>query len=142
MNNGNLPAKNRPHSPPISEETVNKMLTTQAKDQELKARELDIRQQELKAQAQFAHSMLEAQVADRGSERTHVAKVQGRRLIVVLIVLALVLAFLGYAMYLGQAPLVFEFAKMLVSALVGAFGGYGYKAQKESQKRQSEQEDA
>jgi len=127
--------------PPISEETVNRMLTTQAKDQELKARELEIRQQELKAQSQFAHSMLEAQVSDRGGERTHIAKLQLHRMIGAGIALVLLLAFLGYALHLGHADAVFEFAKLLASAIVGAFGGYGYKAHRDSQRQESLRED-
>lgn len=127
--------------PPISEETVNRMLATQAKDQELKARELEIRQQELKAQAAFAHSMLEAQVADRGSERTHIASLQLHRMIGIGIGMVLLLIFLSYAMYLGHGTLVFEFAKLLVSAIVGAFGGYGYKAHRDSQKQEALKDD-
>lgn len=126
--------------PPISEDTVNRMLATQAKDQELKARELEIRQQELKAQSTFAHSMLEAQVADRGSERTHIARIQLHRMIGISIGLVLLLLFLSYAMHLGHGDLVFEFAKLLVSAVVGAFGGYGYRAHKDSQKQATQDE--
>lgn len=55
----------------ISEPTVNRMLDAQARDQELKARELVIRQDELKAQAELAHKMLAAQVGDRQGERAH-----------------------------------------------------------------------
>jgi Fe2+ transport system protein B len=121
--------------PPISEETVNKMLATQAKEQELKAKELEIRQHELKAQAAFAQSMLEAQVADRGSERLHVTKLQLHRMIAIGIGFAVLLIFLSYAMHLGHGDLVFEFGKLLVSAIVGAFGGYGYKAHKDSQRQ-------
>lgn len=127
--------------PPISEDTLNRVLATQAKDQELKARELEIRQQELKAQATFAHSMLEAQVSDRGSERTHVARLQLHRMIGLGIALVLLLLFLAYAMSLGHASLVFEFAKILVSAVVGAFGGYGYKAHKDSQRQEALREE-
>ena len=134
----NQPATKRP---PISEETVNRMLATQAKDQELKARELEIRQQELKAQSAFAHSMLEAQVTDRGSERTHIARLQLHRMIAIGIAMVLLLIFLGYAMHLGHGALVFEFAKLLVSAIVGAFGGYGYKAHRDSQKQAGMTED-
>lgn len=122
--------------PPISEDTVNKMLATQAKEQELKARELEIRQQELKAQSTFAHSMLDAQIKDRGSERTHIAKLQLQRVCAIGAGALALLVFLAYAMHLGHGDLVFEFGKMLVSAIVGAFGGYGYKAHRDSQKQQ------
>lgn len=117
------------------------MLATQAKDQELKARELEIRQQELKAQSSFAHSMLEAQVADRGSERTHITKIQLHRMCAIGAGMVLLLIFLAYAMHLGHGDLVFEFGKILVSAIVGAFGGYGYKAHKDSQKHEFSQND-
>lgn len=117
------------------------MLATQAKDQELKARELEIRQQELKAQSSFAHSMLEAQVADRGSERTHITKIQLHRMCAIGAGMVVLLIFLAYAMHLGHGDLVFEFGKLLVSAIVGAFGGYGYKAHKDSQKHELSQDD-
>ncbi len=117
------------------------MLATQAKEQELKARELEIRQQELKAQATFAHSMLDAQVIDRGNERTHITKLRLHSMCCIGAGFVVLLIFLAYAMHLGHGDLVFEFGKILVSAVVGAFGGYGYKAHKDSQKQQSMQDD-
>ncbi|QFS66549.1 hypothetical protein [Delftia tsuruhatensis] len=120
-----------PKKQSISEDTINKMLVAQAKDQELKVRELDMRQQELKAQAEFANKMLEAQVTDRSSERTHVGKIQTRRLLAGGGALVLMLLFLAYAIHEGSAKEAFELAKILGSAAIGAIGGYGYKAAKD-----------
>ena len=64
----------KPAKPALSESTVNRLLDAQSRDQELKARELSIRHDELKAQSEFAHKMLSAQVGDRQSERVHISK--------------------------------------------------------------------
>lgn len=122
--------------PPLSEETVNKMLASQAKEQELKARELEIRQHELKAQAEFAHKMLDAQVGDRSSERTHISGLQKRRFIVGVSVLVIILIFLGYGLHLGYSNEVFEFAKLIGTTVIGAIGGYGYRANKDRQRNE------
>lgn len=123
----------------ISEPTVNRMLDAQSRDQELKARELVIRQEELKAQADFAHKMLAAQVGDRQGERTHVSKLLAIKLAASGVALVLLLGFLGYGLYLNKDAIVIDTIKIVLSTVVGAFGGYGYRAHKDRQKEEAEQ---
>lgn len=131
--------RNGAKSPQISEETINRMLSTQAKDQEIRVRELDIRHQELRAQADFAHKMLDAQVSDRAGERQHIKTLQTQRFVASGVVLLVMILFLGFGLWLGYADQVFEFAKILASALIGAFGGYGYKSHKDKQQSGNEE---
>lgn len=128
----------KPTKPALSESTVNRLLDAQARDQELKARELSIRHEELKAQSEFAHKMLSAQVGDRQSERVHISKLLSVKLGAAGVVLILVLGFLSYGMYLGKDAMVMETIKILLSTLVGAFGGYGYRAYKDKQENEQE----
>ena len=123
----------------LSEPTVNRLLDAQARDQELKARELAIRQEELKAQSEFAHKMLAAQVGDRQGERTHISKLLVIKLAASGAVLILLLGFLAYGLYLGKDAIVMDTIKILLSTIVGAFGGYGYRAHKDRQKEEAEQ---
>lgn len=123
----------------LSEPTVNRMLDAQARDQELKARELVIRQDELKAQSEFAHKMLAAQVGDRQGERTHVSRLLVIKLSATGAALVLLLGFLGYGLYLGKDAIVMDTIKIVLSTVVGAFGGYGYRAHKDRQKDDAEQ---
>jgi len=116
------------------------MLDVQARDQDLKARELVIRQDELKAQSEFAHKMLAAQVGDRQGERTHISKLLVIKLAATGAALALLLSFLGYGLYLGKDAIVMDTIKIVLSTVVGAFGGYGYRAHKDRQKEEAEQQ--
>ncbi|MDD2811062.1 hypothetical protein [Rhodoferax sp.] len=52
---------------------------------------------------------------------------------------ALLLAFLGYGLYLGKDAIVMDTIKIVLSTAVGAFGGYGYRAHKDRQKEDAEQ---
>lgn len=129
-------------SPPaktqFNEATVNRLIDNQSREQELKAKELQIRHEELKAQSEFAQKMLSAQVTDRQSERAHISSLLNVKLIAVGIVFLLVVGFLCYGLYLGKDALVSDTIKILLSTVVGAFGGYGYRANKERQKEESE----
>lgn len=139
----NTPAPRSNGKPPaLSEATINRLLETQARDQEIKVRELEIRQQELRAQADFAHKMLDAQVGDRAGERVHVKELQTQRFLGAGGVLLVIVGFLAYALHLGHADQVFEFAKILASALIGAFGGYGYKSHRDRQQQGQGAEDS
>lgn len=131
--------RNGAKSPQLSDETINRMLATQAEDQKIKVRELEIRQQELRAQAEFAHKMLQAQVGDRSDERKHIKTLQTQRFVASGVVLLVMILFLGFGLWLGYADQVFEFAKILASALIGAFGGYGYKSHKDKQQSGNEE---
>ena len=97
-----------------------------------------MRHDELKAQSEFAHKMLSAQVTDRQGERAHISSLLSVKLIASGIVFVLVLGFLCYGLYLGKDALVMDTIKVLLSTAVGAFGGYGYRANKERQREESE----
>lgn len=129
-------------SPPaktqFNEATVNRLIDNQSREQELKAKELQIRHEELKAQSEFAQKMLSAQVTDRQSERAHISSLLNVKLIAAGIVFLLVVGFLCYGLYLGKDALVSDTIKIILSTVVGAFGGYGYRANKERQKEESE----
>jgi len=118
---------NQPKLPKLSEETINRMLNAQAKEHEIRLRELDIRQQEANAQAAFAHKMLQTQASDRDNERNHAHREHKMRLAFGAAFLLISLLFLAFIAWRGFASEALDVAKMVVSCAVGAVGGYGYR---------------
>jgi len=122
--------------PKISEETISRMLAAQAKEQEIKLRELEMRDRETREQANFVHKMLQAQAADRDSERSHEHSLLKMRLLFGGLVLFISLLFLGFIVWRGFAEYAVELAKIVIYGTFGAFGGYGYKAIQDKNKPQ------
>jgi len=112
----------------VSDDTIARMLAVQAREQEIKAREIDIRHEELQTQAQYAHTVLQAQLSDRQNARAAEGKAQGRAFVLSIVVVLLLFFAFAYALHLGYAEPAFEVAKLLVATGVGGVGGYGLRA--------------
>jgi len=107
-------------------EETRELIALQKQEQELKAKELIIHEQEIKIQANYASEALQAQLNDRNAERKYNSKLQFMYLFVITLIIVVLLSFLSFALYLGYAKLVFEAMQILISVGVGAIGGYGY----------------
>jgi len=127
--------------PKLSEETVNRFLTAQAKEQEIKIRELEIRQREVNAQADFAQKMLKAQVGDRESERNHEHRLYKMRLLFGGLILFILLIFLGFTVWRGFAQEALDLAKTAITYVLAAVGGYGLRVIHDKRKPQEKELD-
>jgi hypothetical protein len=109
-----------------SEQTLQKLIDNQTRELELKARELGLRQTEIEHGASYAQKTIDAQLIDRKDERIHYRKMSYARYVLSGILSMGVLAFGGYALYLGKDAIVIEALKLIGSAALGFTGGYYY----------------
>jgi hypothetical protein len=115
-------------SPPpprqISEETARQILAVTTKDLELKAQELELRREELKANATYAEAALSAQSKDRSEGRTHKRETANDKFKFVMKTTILLLLFAGFALYLNKEQVVLEALKIIGPFVAGAASGY------------------
>ena len=123
--NNNKPSPQRPSLPAISEHTLQQLIETQAKEQQLRSQELAIRAKEMEVQAQQASEILAAQERDRDKARTHARSMQRGPLICIGALVVAILIFIGWALYMNKDQTVMEIIRTLVSAGLGGLGGYG-----------------
>ena len=122
---GPQPPKVPAKVPAISEDTIQKLIEQQGKEAVLRTKELEIRQQELAYQSKHASDILGAQERDREATRTHTRKLGRDRLIFVGGLIVALLIFAGVGLYWNKDEVVKDILKMLVSAALGALGGFG-----------------
>lgn len=111
-------------------ETVDRILDVQESELRIRGRELDVRETEIKANADYAKASLDAQVADRENERAAQDRIHKRKMWFAA-VLASVLA-LGATglVVIDKEAILFEIIK-LAAVFVGAYQ-WGRFAQRKS----------
>jgi Fe2+ transport system protein B len=107
--------------PALSHTDVRELVEVQSREHSVKLKELDVRQQELNFQAAHAAEALKAQAQDRREIRDHLRRVERTKLVFVIILVALMLVFSAWAMYVGKDAIVMD----LVKVLLGFVGGLG-----------------
>jgi hypothetical protein len=137
------PAKspNGGKAPPFSEETVRQLIAQQAQEANLRGQELQIRKQELDYQSKHALEILAAQERDREKERKHLRAIDRNKMIFLGIVLVVIVLFAGVGLYLNKDGIVRDILQMVLSAVVGSVGGYGYAKVQQQRQEESEGED-
>ena len=117
---------NKQQLPVLSDDTVRQLIHQQAQEQVLRGQELTLRKQELDHQSRHASEMLGAQERDRDKQRQHdIGRERNRMVFMGVLVLGLV-AFAGWGLYLNKDAVVRDIIQIVLSAVVGALGGYGY----------------
>jgi hypothetical protein len=123
-------ADNRPNEPkPIkvpSEETLVRLVDLQAQELAQRAKEFELRHQELKHNSTYAEKMLDAQVQDRKDERNHAYKQTRIRYFSSGVLTFAIMGFAAFALYLNKDVIVMEALKIVGSGAAGAIGGYYY----------------
>lgn len=125
MNNKVRPS-NGSAPPQLTDDTVRQLIAQQAAETQLRSQELAIRKAELDYQSKHASDILGAQERDREKERAHSRALQLQKSIFWGAVAALLIAFACLGMYFNKDSLVRDVLQIILSGLVGAFGGYGY----------------
>lgn len=134
----NLPAQPG-KAPAFSEETIKNLVALQTKEIEVRQLELSQRNKELDNNAAHAGKILEAQRLDRENARLHARGSRRDTLYTVIAIVVVVLIFAGYGLRVGQGALVKDILQIVISAALGALGGYGVGKQKsKSEKNDSE----
>lgn len=119
--------------PPVTPETIDKLLDLQTIELELRVQEVNLRRQELEHSAKYAEKSLAAQLEDRKDERQYQRSQTRTRFIAVGVFAVIVLVFAGYALYLNKDAIVLEVVKIVGSFAAGAFGGYAYARNRPTQ---------
>ncbi|WP_448172751.1 hypothetical protein [Rhizobacter fulvus] len=101
------------------------MIAQQSTEAGLRSQELSIRKQELDYQSKHASDILGAQERDREAVRTHARKVGRDKLIFAGIGLVALLAFAIWGLTMNKDAVVKEILQMVISAGLGAAGGFG-----------------
>lgn len=120
-------------------ETLNKVLEAQAQDMALKSEQNQIERERLEIDKQkdanaykFGMASLDAQAKDRVHERecARAQRKDAQRLIIWL--LAIICALVGYAIYLDKDELAIELVKAVIFLTAGGAAGYGLSNNKKS----------
>ena len=112
--NGSLP----------SEDTIKELLAVQKQEISLRLKEVERDRDEIDLNKSVAQKSIDAQERDRKHEREEGTKRQKTHQNFVFFVVVALLAFAGFAMYIGKETIVLDLFKVLV----GFVGGMGYQA--------------
>ena len=123
----NMPAttqKTPTNSPEIQTELLQQFLLNQSKELEIRSRELELQHKTEDHNFEYAKSALAAQVEDRKASRDHVYTTKKSMYFFIFGLSLLILAILGYALYLGKDNIALEIIKPIIFLLSGGAGGY------------------
>jgi cation transport ATPase len=85
--------------------------------------------------------MLGAQERDREKQRQHDSGRERNRMLFVGAVIVAVVSFAGWGLYLNKDAVVRDVVQMVLSAVVGALGGYGYAKHAETARKKEAEAD-
>ena len=132
-----IPSK--PQVPTLSEDTIRKLIDQQSTEASLRSQELAIRKQELDYQSKHASDILGTQERDREAGRTHTRKMGRDKLFFAGVVIVMVVFFAVWGLYMNKDSVVKEILQMVISAGLGALGGFGAaKTRKKSDGKEDE----
>lgn len=105
---------------------------------DLQKRELDVRTQELQLNAQqeqnqkeIAEISISTNLTDRDNHRDHIERKTKIMLFGAAGIMAIILIFLGSALYMGKEAVVMKATELAIIFVAGFAGGYGTKASRD-----------
>src|SRR5438105_3267676 len=100
MNGEIVPSEKPPEAPPpFPPQLVERMLTNQAHELQLRAQELAIQQQQDSNAFEFGKQALTAKVADRKDQRAHEKSLRRSTYIFAGVVILIIVTLIGYALH-------------------------------------------
>lgn len=111
--------------PQLSPEMLNRLLETQAREIELRTKQLALQQQQDSNNFEFAKLALEAKTKDRQESRTFGAKFQRNLYFLAGFMALLVAAIVVVALYTGKETVAIEVLKIVAYVGGGGLSGYG-----------------
>ncbi len=134
MANRNLSQKKQNNSDPLTPDLIKTLLENQAKELELKTRELALQKQEDDHGFEFGKVALKAKAEDRNLQREHDLKARIYTYGLVAVLALLIFGVIFYAMFSGNNEIAMEIVKAIVYLAGGGLGGYGAAKAGESRK--------
>lgn len=110
-----------PQPAPLSDETMQRMLSLQEQRLQLELKQADIALREIDHNQKLADRTISAQADDLKDERQHSRVMSRQRLIFAGVVVAMVIGFAAYAVRIGREGIVLD----LVKVVLGFVGGWG-----------------
>ncbi len=132
MNNQNPDSQNQSNIEPLPPDLVKTLLENQAKELELKARELALQKQEDDHGFEFGKAAFATKAEDRELQRQHEYKVRRSTYKLVSVIALLITGIVSYAMYSKNPDIAMEIIKAIVYLAGGGLGGYGFAKAGES----------
>ena len=112
--------------PPILQpELIGKLIQNQAKDLELKARELELQAQQDKHSYEFAKAALSVKSAGQAQKHGHEQRVLIIKLVALVAAMLITAGLIGFSLHGGHEAVAMEILKAMVYLASGAAGGYG-----------------
>lgn len=105
----------------MSEATIQRMLALQESKLSLEVKQAEVALREVDHNQKLADKSIEAQVADRKDERLAHKQIHLHRLIFAAGIVAMLLAFVGIALYMNKDAMVLD----IIKVVVGFVGGWG-----------------
>ena len=120
--NNNHPHQNTAQHPPA--EMLVAFLDNQAKELELKNKELELQRLNQKNAFEYSHASLRSEAEDRAAQRLFVQKIRRETFVFISVISFAVFGLLGYALSLGKDQIVMEVIRSVIFLLSGGAGGY------------------
>ncbi|WOL40880.1 YrzE family protein [Pyramidobacter sp. YE332] len=129
--NDNHPAPSaQPAAPQLPPEALNALIANQAREIDLREKELLTRQTEDKYSYEYAQTALKAQMQDNEKSRQYDIKKKRELYIFCGLVLFLIVLFVGWALHAGFGEFVKDLVKVLLAFAAGAVSGFQYGKKK------------
>lgn len=108
----------------LDPQTIEQLVKNQAFELELRARELDLQQQQDRHSFEFSRASLDAQIIDRQDERVFQRKQRRDAYILAAIISFALCGVVAFAMWANKDQIALEIIKSVVLLLSGGAGGY------------------
>lgn len=116
----------------LNQDTFDRLLNVQEKQLEIKARELVLEEHNQDNSLDYAKTLLATQATDQKERRSHAQTMAIIRNASIGVIAVLILAFAGWAIYMGKEQIAMEVLKIAGSALLGGIAGYGIRGFQQS----------
>jgi cation transport ATPase len=124
--------------PPSSSEGIDilkELVQLQREQLAVRQEEIGVQKQQVENAHEFALKNLDAQASDRKDARGHNKTERRDRLLFAGLIIAILILFIGAAIYMGQPEIAKEIVKAVVYLVAGGLGGYSYASQKRKREK-------
>lgn len=111
-------------TPALAPHTIEQLVQNQTRELELRARELDLQQQEERHNFEYAQAALAAQMQDRQDGRRFRQRLRSNGYLLASWVILAVVGLVGTALWLNKDQVALEIIKSIVLLLSGGSAGY------------------
>ncbi len=110
-------------------DVANKFLELQSKELDVRIKEAECGADDLQNQKEIALASIQAQVQDRSDGRQTISQESTKSKIFIFVVLVVVCIFILALVFLEQSEMAQKIIEIVVTGILGAFGGYGFAIQ-------------